>query len=133
MLTFLPQNMSRRFVKPVSSRCATFAKLSGILLKKWLSLLQMPWLVVVWTIVTLCLEVCHVLTRTSCRVFTIHLHILSQILYSMLTLHPSLSDSTGCLSITAACSKSQHWFINFYTVVLLAILDHPCPTLIINI
>ena len=57
----------------------------------------------------LCSEVCHVSIRKSWRVF---LHVLSQIIECMLMLHPSLSDSTGCLSNTAVCSKLQHWFLN---------------------
>ena len=44
----------------------------------------------------------------------------------MLMLHPSISNSIGCLSATTVCSKPQHWFINFYMVILLAILHHPC-------
>ena len=75
-------------------------------------------LVVVWTIVTLCLEVF--------RVFRILLHVLSYIIESMLMLHSSLSDSTVSLSTTTVSSKLQHWFINFYTVLLIAILDHLC-------
>ena len=38
----------------------------------------------------------------------------------MLLSHPSLRDATGCLSVTAACSKLQHWFINFSPVALLS-------------
>ena len=40
-------------VGPVSSNCVTSIELDRILTMKWLSLLQMPELVVVWTIVTL--------------------------------------------------------------------------------
>ena len=39
-------------VKPASSIRVTFVKLDSILLMKWPSLLQMPWLVIVWTVVT---------------------------------------------------------------------------------
>ena len=66
MLTFLSQNMFKKLVKPALSGCVTFIELlDGILLKKGLSLLHMPWLVVVWTIVTVFLEVCHVSVSTS--------------------------------------------------------------------
>ena len=47
---FLSLKTFTSLVKPVSSKCVI---LDSILLRKWLSLLQMPWLVVVWTIVTL--------------------------------------------------------------------------------
>ena len=39
----------------------------------------MPWLVVIWTIVTLCLEVCHISININCKVFRIPLLVLSQI------------------------------------------------------
>ena len=78
MLTFRCQNMSRRLVNPASYRCVTIIELDGILLIKWMSLLRKLWLVVIWTIVTLCLEVCHVSVSTSCRVFRIIVHVLSQ-------------------------------------------------------
>ena len=52
------------------------------------SVLQMPWLVVVWTIVTLCLEACHLSISTNCKVFRIPLLVLLQIIESMLMLHP---------------------------------------------
>ena len=70
-------------------------------LQNWLPLLQMPWLVVVWSIATLYLWVCHVLISTRCRVFKILLHILSQIIESVLMLQPSLRDSTGWVPTTA--------------------------------
>ena len=44
----------------------------------------------------------------------------------MIMLHPSLNNSTGCLKITALCSKQQDSCITSYTVVLLATLDHAC-------
>ena len=65
----------------------SFSEQDSILLQKWQSLLQMPWLVVVWTIVTLCLEVCHVSISTNYKVFRIPLLILLQIIESMLMLH----------------------------------------------
>ena len=40
----------RRLLKPVSPRYVTFIELESILFMKWLSMLQMPLLVVVWTI-----------------------------------------------------------------------------------
>ena len=52
------------------------------------SLLQMPWLVVVWTIVTLCSEICQVLLSTNCKVFRTPLLVLLQVIESMLMLHP---------------------------------------------
>ena len=68
MLTFHSQNTFIRLVKPASSRCVTLAELDSILLMKWLSLLQMPLLVVIWTIVTFCLDVSQASISTSCRV-----------------------------------------------------------------
>ena len=53
MVTFLSQKMLRRLVKPASTGCLTFIDFDSIVLKKWLSLLQIHWLVIVWTIVTL--------------------------------------------------------------------------------
>ena len=44
----------------------------------------------------------------------------------MLVSKPSSSDSSGCLLITTAYSKHQHWFTDFSTVVPLASLDHRC-------
>ena len=55
--------------KRASFRCVTSVELESISLLKWQSLLQMPWLVVVWTIVTLCSEVCPVSISTNCKVF----------------------------------------------------------------
>ena len=68
--------------------CVTFVEYDSILLPKWQSLLQMPWLVVVWTIVTLCLEVCHVSISTNSKVFRLPLLVLLQIIESMLMLYP---------------------------------------------
>ena len=73
-------------VRTCKARYMTFVEFDSILLKKCLSLLQMPWLVVIWTIVTLSLEGCHV---SSCRVFRMLLNVLSQIIESMLMLHTS--------------------------------------------
>ena len=61
-------------------------------------------LVVVWTIVTLCLEVCHVLIYTSCSVFNIRLHALSLIKESMFMSHPSILKRLYWL---------QHFFYTF--------------------
>ena len=55
----------------------------------------MPWLVV-WTIVTLCSEVCPVSISTSCKVFRTPLLVLLQIIKSMLMLHPFYRNSFGC-------------------------------------
>ena len=46
----------------------------------------MPWLVAVWTTVTLCLGVCHVSVCTNCKVFRIPFLVLLQIIESMLML-----------------------------------------------
>ena len=67
---------------------------------KWPSLLQMPWLEVVWTIVILCFEVCHVLISTSCSV----LHWLSWL-------------------ITKPCSRPKHWPKAFFTEVFQVIFE----------
>ena len=58
-------SISRGLAKCASFRCVTSLELESISLLKWQSWLQMPWLVVVWTIVTLCLEVCPVSISTS--------------------------------------------------------------------
>ena len=42
----------KKTCKPASTRYVTVG-LDGIILRKWLSLLEIPWLVVIWTIVTL--------------------------------------------------------------------------------
>ena len=81
----------------------------------------MPWLVVVWTIVTLCSEVCPVSISTNCKVFRTPLLVLLQIIESMLMLHPFYRNSTGCLFSTDVFSKPQHLCINFCIVVLLLI------------
>ena len=47
----------------------------------------MPWLVVIWTIVTLCLEVCYVSISPNCKVFRKPLLVLLEIIDSMLMLH----------------------------------------------
>ena len=85
----------------------TSVELESISLLKWQSLLQMPWLVVVWTIVTLCSEVCPVSISTSCKVFRTPLLVLLQIIESMLMLHPFYRNSTGCLlSILLTSNRS---------------------------
>ena len=57
-----------------------FRRIRSISLLKWQFLLQMPWLVVVWTIVTLCSEVCPVSISTNCKVFRTPLLVLLQIM-----------------------------------------------------
>ena len=69
MQIFHSLSISRGLAKRASFRCVTSVELESISLLKWHSLLQMPWLVVVWTIVTLCLEVCPVSISTNCKVF----------------------------------------------------------------
>ena len=46
-------SISRGLAKRASFRCVTSVELESVSLLKWQSSLQMPWLVVVWTIVTL--------------------------------------------------------------------------------
>ena len=53
MQIFHSLSISRGLAKRASFRCVTSVGLESISLLKWQSLLQMPWLVVVWTIVTL--------------------------------------------------------------------------------
>ena len=62
MQIFHSLSISRGLAKRASFRCVTSIELKSISLLKWQSLLQMPWLVVVWTIVTLCSEICPVCT-----------------------------------------------------------------------
>ena len=90
-------SISRGLAKRASFRCVTSVELESISLLKWQSWLQMPWLVVVWTIITLCSEVCPVSISTSCKVFRTPLLVLLQIIESMLMLHPFYRNSTGCL------------------------------------
>ena len=71
MLTFHSQNMFRKLVKIVSSGYVTFVEIDSVLLMKWLSLLQMHWLVDVWHVVTLCLEILCGSISPNCRVFRI--------------------------------------------------------------
>ena len=70
-------------------------------------------------------EVCQVVTYINCRAFRILLQRLSQIIESMLMLHSSSSNFTGCRLITTACSKPQQWSTNFSIGALLALLDPP--------
>ena len=97
MQIFHSLSISRGLAKRASFRCVTSVELESISLLKWQSLLQMPWLVVVWTIVTLCSEVCPVSINTNCKVFRTPLLVLLQIIESMLMLHPFYRNSTGCL------------------------------------
>ena len=123
---------SNRLAKRASFRCVTSVELESISLLKWQSLLQMPWLVVVWTIVTLCSEVCPVSISTNCKVFRTPLLVLLQIIESMLMLHPFYRNSTGCLLSTIVFSKPQHLCINFCIVVLL-ISNHSCLLVVLPI
>ena len=108
-------------------------KISLHLLLKWQSLLQMPWLVVVWTIVTLCSEVCPVSISTNCKVFRTPLLVLLQIIESMLMLHPFYRNSTGCLLSIVVFSKPQHLCINFCIVVLLLTSNRSCLLVVVPI
>ena len=108
MQIFHSLNISRGLAKRASFKCVTSVELESISLLKWQSLLQMPWLVVVWTIVTLCSEVCPVSISTNSKVFRTPLLVLLQIIESMLMLHPFYRNSTGCLLSTVVFSKSQH-------------------------
>ena len=121
MQIFHSLSLSRGLAKHASFRCVTSVELESISLLKWQSLLQMPWLVVVWTIVTLCSEVCPVSISTNCKVFRTPLLVLLQIIESMLMLHPFYRNSTGCLLGTVVFSKLQHLCINFCILVLLLI------------
>ena len=116
-----------------SFRCVTSVELESISLLKLQSLLQMPWLVVVWTIVTLCSEVCPVSISTNCKVFRTPWLVLLQIMESMLMLHPFYRNSTGCLLGTVAFSKLQHLCINFCIVVLLLISNRSCLLAVVPI
>ena len=93
----------------------------------------MPWLVVVWTIVTLCSEVCPVSISTSCRVFRTPLLVLLQIIESMIMLHPFYRNSTGCLLSIVVFSKPQHLCINFCIVVLPLTLNRSCLLVVVPI
>ena len=97
------------------------------------SLLNSPWLVVVWTTVTVCSEVCPVSISTNCKVFRTPLLVLLQIIESMLMLHPFYRNSTGCLLSTAVFSKPQHLCINFCIVVLLLISNRSCLLVVVPI
>ena len=93
----------------------------------------MPWLVDVWTIVTLCLEVCLFSISTNCKVFRTPLLVLLQIIESMLMLHPFYRNSTGCLLSTVVFSKPQHLCINFCIVVILLISNRSCLLVVVPI
>ena len=116
-----------------SFRCVTSVELESISLLKWQSLLQMPWLVVVWTIVTLCSEVCSVSISTNCKVFRTPFLVLLQIIESMLMLHPFYRNSTGCLLSIVVFSKPQHLCINFCIVVLLLTSNRSCLLVVVPI
>ena len=124
----------KRICKACASfRCVTSIELESISLLKWQSLLQMPWLVVVWTIVTLCSEVCSVSISTNCKVFRIPFLVLLQIIESMLMLHPFYRNSTGCLLSIVVFSKPQHLCINFCIVVLLLTSNRSCLLVVVPI
>ena len=91
------------------------------------------WLVVVWTIVTLCSEVCPVSISKNCKVFKTPLLVLLQLIESMLMLHPFYRNSTGCLLSTVVFSKPQHLCINFCIVVLLLISNRSCLLVVVPI
>ena len=126
-------SISRGLAKRASFKCVTSVELESISLLKWQSWLQMPWLVVVWTIVTLCSEVCPVSISTSCEVFRTPLLVLLQIIESMLMLHPFYRNSTGCLLSIVVFSKLQHLCINFYIVVLPLTSNRSCLLVVVPI
>ena len=113
MQIFHSLSISRGLAKRASFRCVISVELESISLLKWQSLLQMLWLVVVWTIVTLCSEVCPVSISTNCKIFRTPLLALLQIIESMLMLHPFYRNSTSCLLSIVVFSKPQHLCINF--------------------
>ena len=133
MQIFHSLSISRGLAKRASFRCVTSVELESISLLKWQSLLQMPWLVVVWTIVTLCSEVCSVSISTNCKVFRTPLLVLLQIIESMLMLHPFYRNSTGCLLSIVVFSKPQHLCINFCIVVLLLTSNRSCLLVVVPI
>ena len=113
MQIFYSLSISRGLAKHASFRYVTSVELESISLLKWQSLLQMPWLVVIWTIVTLCSDVCPVSISTNFKVFRTPLLILLQIIEGMLMLHPFYRNSTGCLLSIVVFSNPQHLCINF--------------------
>ena len=133
MQIFHSLSISRGLAKRASFRCVTSVELESISLLNWQSLLQMPWLVVVWTIVTLCSEVCPVSISTNCKVFRTPLLVLLQIIESMLMLHPFYRNSTGCLLSIVVFSKPQHLCINFCIVVLLLTSNRSCLLVVVHI
>ena len=133
MQIFHSLSISRGLAKRASFRCVTSVELKSISLLKWQSLLQMPWLVVVWTIVTLCSEVCPVSISTNCKVFRTPLLVLLQTIESMLMLHPFYRNSTGCLLSIVVFSKPQHLCINFCIVVLLLTSNRSCLLVVVPI
>ena len=133
MQIFYSLSISRGLAKRASFRCVTSVELESISLLKWQSLLQMPWLVVVWTIVTLCSEVCPVSISTNGKVFRTPLLVLLQIIESMLMLHPFYRNSTGCLLSIVVFSKPQHLCINFCIVVLLLTSNRSCLLVVVPI
>ena len=133
MQIFHSLRISRGLAKHASFRCVTSVELASISLLKWQSLLQMPWLVVVWNIVTFCSGVCPVSISRNCKVFRTPLLVLLQIIESMLMLHPFYRNSTGSLLSTDVFSKPQHLCINFCIVVLLLISNSSCVLVVVPI
>ena len=82
----------------------------------------MPWLVVVWTIVTLCFEVCHVSISTNCSVQnTLARNVTNHRRYAHVT--PFLKQLHWLTVKYRYMFKLQHWFTNFYIVILLPELN----------
>ena len=90
MQIFHSLSISRGLAKHASFRCVTSVELESISLLKWQSLLQMPWLVVVLTIVTLCSEVCPVSISTNCKIFRTPL---------LVSLHSGSPSNHSCLLV----------------------------------
>ena len=97
----LISSISRGLAKRASFRCVTSVELESISRLKWQSLLQMPWLVVVWQPQHLCINFCIVVllltSNRSCLlvVVPIVLGIVTQIvntLQFLLSIHQSLSQ-----------------------------------------
>ena len=77
---------SQRYVQVLFLQNAwPFIELDSIFPMKWPHLLQMVWLVFVWTTVTLCSEVFQVSSFIICKAFRKLLHVLSQ---TVLMQHP---------------------------------------------
>ena len=109
MHTFLSQNLYIKLIKPASSKCVTFVELDSILLKIWLSLLQMPRIVVVPTIVT-------VLRGWLC--FNQHnLQSIQNTLAPIITNHRKYADVTTTLKRLHSLPVSHHCIFTTATLV----------------